>query len=188
MAKIDTSKIDGFGDMTAEQKLSAILGLDVPDEVDMSLYVTKETADKYASEAAGLKKQLRAKMSDEEAAKLQAENERAELQQKYDALLRESTVAKYKSRYLAQGYDEKLAEDTAEALANGDAEKVFANGEKFKAEMEKKIRADVLKGTPRPGSANNGGAALSRADISKIKDPVERQRAIAENLNLYEKE
>lgn len=35
--------------------------------------------------------------------------------------------------------------------------------------------------------ANNGGTTLTKADIMKIKDAGERQRAIAENINLFKK-
>lgn len=188
MAKIDTSNIEGFENMTAEEKLNALLGMDVPDRVDMSQFVPKSIADKYASEAADMKKQLRSKMSDDEAAKAQADADRHELEEKYNALLKKTTVAEYKAKYIAQGYDEKMAEETANALVDGDVERVFANGEKFKAELEKRIKADVLKGTPRPGVSDNGSELLTRTQIMQIKDPVERQNAIAENMNLFGKE
>ena len=52
MANIDVTTIQGFDGMTAEQKVEALLKLDIPERIDMSKYVSKETADKYASEAA----------------------------------------------------------------------------------------------------------------------------------------
>lgn len=51
MPKIDTSKIEGFADMTAEQKLAALESYDIP-EPDYSGYVKKDVYDKAASEAA----------------------------------------------------------------------------------------------------------------------------------------
>ena len=65
MPTIDTSSIDGFDTMTPEEKVAALLEMDVPERVDMSLFVAKETADKYATEAANLKKQLKSKMSED---------------------------------------------------------------------------------------------------------------------------
>lgn len=181
--KIDTSTIQGFDGMTAEQKLAAVLGMDMP-EPDMTGWVKKDVFDAKASEAANLSKQLKAKMTDEEAAKAAEAASRQELEDKYNELLKRTTISDYKAKYLAMGYDEKLAADTAQAMADGNIEKVFANGEKFKAEMEKRIRADVLKETPRPG-ADNGGKAMTIEDISKIRDAAERQAAIAKNLSLY---
>ena len=58
--KIDFSSIEGYENMTAEEKLAALEAMDIP-EPDYSGWVKKDVADKYASEAAGYKKQLREK-------------------------------------------------------------------------------------------------------------------------------
>ena len=52
MPTIDTSTIEGFEGMSAEQKVEALLKAEIPEKVDLSLYVSKDTADKYATEAA----------------------------------------------------------------------------------------------------------------------------------------
>ena len=181
--KIDTSTIQGFDGMTAEQKLAAVLGMDMP-EPDMTGWVKKDVFDAKASEAANLSKQLKARMTDEEAAKAADDAEKAELRRKVEELTRRETISDYKAKFLAIGYDEKIAADTAKAFVAGDMDKVFANTEKFKTELEKKIRADILKETPRPG-ADNGGKAMTIEDIAKIRDASERQAAIAQNLELY---
>lgn len=181
--KIDPSTISGFDGMTAEQKLAAVLGMDIP-EPDMSGWVKKETFDAKATEAANLSKQLRSRMSEEEATKAAEAAKMQELEEKYNALLRDSKRADYKARYMAQGYDEKLAEETADALLDGNMEKVFANGEKHRIALEKKIKADVLRDTPKP-QTETGGKPKTLQEISEIKDHAERQAAIAENLELY---
>lgn len=187
MAKFDTSTIQGYETMDAEQRLAAILAADIPDKVDLTQYVSKTTADKYATEAADLKKQLRAKQTDEEAAKSKAEADQKELLDKYNELLRKTTVSEHTAKFLALGFDERLAAETAEAIVDGNIDKFFTNTEKYKADLEKKIKADLLRGTPRP----EDGAApkpMTRDEISKIKDPTQRQAAIAANMNLYRKE
>ena len=181
--KIDPSTIQGFDSMTTDQKLAAVLGIDIP-EPDMTGWVKKDVFDAKATEAANLAKQLRAKMTDEEAAKEVEATKYKELSDKYDALLKQNTIAEYKAKYLAMGYDEKLAADTALAMVEGNIEKVFANAEKYKVELEKKIKSDIIKDTPRPG-ADNGGKSMTVEDISKIRDASERQAAIAKNLELY---
>ena len=181
--KIDTSTIQGFDGMTAEQKLAAVLGMDMP-EPDMTGWVKKDVFDAKASEASNLSKQLKARMTEEEAKKAEEAAARQELEDKYNELLKRTTISDYTAKYLSMGYDEKLAADTAKALVSGDMDKVFANAEKFKAELEKKIRADILKETPRPG-ADNGGKSMTIEDISKIRDATERQAAIAKNISLY---
>ena len=89
MAKIDVSKIEGYAEMSAEDKLKALEAFDIPDP-DYSGYVDKKLFDKTASELAEKKKELRDKLSEDEAAKLKEKEERDELEEKYNKLLRES--------------------------------------------------------------------------------------------------
>lgn len=151
MANIDVTTIQGFEGMTAEQKVEALLKVEIPERIDMSRYVSKETADKYASEAAEYKKQLKGKMSAEEAAKAEQDKVVQDLTEKYNELLKNSTIANHTAKYLTMpGYDEKLARETAEALFNGDMDKVFENQQKANAAYEKKMKAEAMKGMRSP--------------------------------------
>ena len=155
MANIDVTTIQGFDGMTAEQKVEALLKLDIPERIDMSKYVSKETADKYASEAAEYKKQLKGKMSAEEAAKAEQDKVMKEMQDKYNDLLKQSTIANHTAKYLAMpGYDEKLARETAEALFDGNMDKVFENQQKANEAYEKKLKADAMKGMKGPAKGD----------------------------------
>lgn len=164
MPKIDTTTINGFDAMTDTEKLAALLDLDVPERVDLSNFVSKSQFDKTASDLAEAKRAAKSKMTEDEIARAEAERVHRETQEKYEALLKKSTIAEYAAKYLAQGYDEKLAQETAEALYNGETDKVFENGEKFKAAIEQKTKSEVLKNTPRPGGAGAGGEEKT-ADI-----------------------
>lgn len=155
--KISTDSIQGFAEMSDADKVTALLGLDVPDPVDMSQFVDKKTFDAKASEAADLSKRLKAKMSEEEQNAAERDAKWAEMEAKLKALELEKTISTYKASYLAMnGYDEKLAEDTAKALAEGDMAKVFANQQKANAAYEKKLRADLVKQDPKPDGAGSG--------------------------------
>ena len=147
--KIDVSKIAGYSEMSAEEKLKALEEYDVPDP-DYSGYVKKEEYDKTASELSKKKKELEAKMSADELAQKKAQEAQDELQKKYDKLLHDSTVAKNKAELVALGYEEKLADETAEAMANGDIAAVIKNQKKHLDSFEKKVRAEALKDTPKP--------------------------------------
>ena len=148
MAKVDITKIEGYEGMTPEEKIKALEAYEIEDvQPDYSGYVKKDVFDKTASELAGVKKQLKEKMTDDEAAK---QKEREELQSKYEKLLHDSEVSKNKAKLLALGYEEKLADDTAEAMVTGDLEKVMANQKKHLEAVEKKVRAEALKDTPKP--------------------------------------
>lgn len=178
--KIDTSTIDGYADMTLEQKLAAIEALEVPEPVDLTGYVKKDALDKAAKEAAEYKRQLKEKMTVEETTAAEQQAKWDELQGNYNALLKKSTVAEHTAKFLALGYEEKLARETAEALFDGDMNKVFSNQQAFKAAMEKAIKADVLKHTPGPDGAG-GGSEPEKSEAAKIAERIGSDRAAAMN-------
>lgn len=153
MATIDVSKIEGFDGMTAEQKVEALLGLEVPDKVDLSGYVKKDVFDRTSSELAEAKKTIKSKMTDDEA----QQEKWAEMENKIKQLEQEKTESQYKARFLSMpGYDETLAEETAKAMASGDMAKVFEHLQKANAAYEKKLRADIMQNNPRPGGTGGG--------------------------------
>lgn len=148
--------IENYDSMTAEEKVAA-LEANFP---DVAKY--KAAADKAASEAADYKKQLRERMSEEEAKAAAAAEEKAALQARAEKAEQALAVNGYAKSYLAMGYDEKLAQSTAEALAKGDMATVFANQKAYAESREKALKAEWLKGTPRPD-----GGADTKIDYSK---------------------
>lgn len=155
--KINTDKIQGYAEMTPEEKIKALEAFEVA-EPDYTGYVKKDIFDKTASDLADYKKQLREKMSaDEIKAKEDAEKQ-AKLQSDYDALVRKVALSENKAKLLGLGYEDKLAMETAEAMIDGNLDKVFANQKKHLEAVEKKIREDVLRDTPKPEGGNSSNA------------------------------
>ncbi len=176
--QIDTTAIEGFEDMSAEQKVEALLKVEVPEKVDLAGYVKKELFDKTASELAEAKKAAKAKMTEEEAAAAEREAKWAEMETKLQQLEQEKTISAYKASYLAMpGFDEKLAEDTAKALAVGDMKKVFENQQKANATYEKKLRAEMVKKDPKPDGA--GGEDKEEDSAVEFAKKLGKQRADA---------
>ena len=159
MAKIDTSKIEGYADMTPEQKLAALEGYEYEDNA-AELEKQKNALSKANSEAAEWKRKHNALLSEEEKKKQEDADKLAQMEQELADLRKAKTVSEYKAKFVAQGYDETLAEETAQAYADGDSAKVFANQSKFLEEYVKKVKADALKKTPKPtpGAGSGGGA------------------------------
>lgn len=182
MAKIDVSKIEGYAEMSAEDKLKALEAYDVPDP-DMSGFVSKEQFDKTASELAAKKKELRDKLTDDEAAKQKEQEERESMQKELDALRRESVVSKNKARLVALGYEEALADETAEAMADGKIEKVFANQKKHLEAFEKKVRAEALKNTPKP-TPDGDGKTMTLKTLREMS-PADRLKFSQEHPEEY---
>ena len=159
MAKIDTSLIEGYADMTPEQKLAALEAFEYEDNA-AELEKQKNALSKANSEAAEWKRKHNALLSEEEKKKQEDADKLAQMEQELADLRKGKTISEYKAKFVAQGYDEALAEETAQALADGDSAKVFANQSKFLEEYAKKVKADALKKTPKPtpGAGSGGGA------------------------------
>ncbi len=81
MASIDTSTIEGFDSMTAEEKVTALLGVQIPETVDLTGYVKKDVFDTKAREASTLSKRLREKTVEADTAAGTLSAAQAELQE-----------------------------------------------------------------------------------------------------------
>ena len=158
--------------MTVEDIEKALKDIDLPTDNSAEIDRLKTALSKSNSEAADYKKQLRDKMSAEELKAKEDAEKFEELQSKYEALVRKDSISQNKVKLLALGYDEALANDTAEAMVNGELDKVFANQKKHLEAVEKKIRADVLKDTPKP-EGGNGSDTMTKEKFSKM--PIAEQ-------------
>ena len=183
MAKIDITKIEGYENMTAEEKLKALEEYEVP-EADYTGYVKKDVFDKTASELAAKKKELNEKLSEDEKTRNEEQEKLTDLQTKYEALLKESEVSKFKAKLIGLGYEEKLAEETAQAMADGDTAKVFDNQKKHLDSVEKKIKADVLKSTPSPKEGGKGDEGMTLDKLRELS-PTEREAWARSNPEDY---
>jgi hypothetical protein len=182
MAKINTSAIEGYENMTAEEKLAALEAMDLPDP-DYTGFVKKDLLDKATSEAANYKKQLREKMTEDEAKAAKDAEEREAIMTELEQLRAEKVVDQHTAKFLGLGYDEKLARETAKAMAAGDTELVFKNHAKFIADREKALKAEILKSTPTP-PAGDGAEKKTRDDVKKMS-LVEKQQFARENPEMF---
>ena len=151
MAKIDTSSIQGYADMTAEEKLAALEAFDIPDNTaDVERY--KNAASKANSEAAEYKRQLKEANKNSEKAVEASNSELEAIKTQLAALQREKSISEHKASFIAQGYDESLALESATALMDGDSAKLFANMAKFMQAHDKAMTAKGIGELKRPGS------------------------------------
>ena len=178
MAKIDISKIEGYETMTVEEKLAALEALELPDVDKM-----KSALDKATSEAAGFKKQLRERMTEDEAAKAKAAEEREAILAELEALRAKDAISEYTTQFMSIGYDGKLAKSTAEALHKGDMAAMFKNHALFVAEREKTMKAELLKSTPTP-PAGNGEKAPTKEEFQKLS-LLEKAKFATEHPEIY---
>lgn len=169
--------------MTFGEVESALEKVTIPEDKSAEIERLKNALSKSNSEAADYKKQLRERMTEDEQKKQKEKEEREELQNKYDKLLRESVIAKNKAKLVALGYEETLADETAEAMADGDSDKVFANQQKHLASFEKKVRAEALKDTPKP--TPDGDSKTMTLEKFRKLSPTERHKFYTEHPEEY---
>lgn len=178
MAKIDVSKIEGYAEMSAEEKLKVLESFEYDDGAsEIERY--KSATSKANSEAAEWKKKHNALLSEDEKAKQEQADYIAQLKKQNEDLLKERDVAKYKTELLAMGYSDETATETANALFNGDISKVLKNQAKFVEEQKKAVIAEGVKNTPVPPAGNEGGKTLTKEEFSKM--------SLTEQMEVYEK-
>lgn len=170
-------------DMSAEDILKALEDVELPADNSAEIDRLKNALSKSNSEAADYKKQLRDRMSAEELKAKEDAEKWEEMEKNYNALVKEKAISTNKAKLLALGYDESLADETAEAMANGEQDKVFANQKKHLDNVEKKIRSEILKKTPKP----DGGNSSDEMTKEKLRGmtPQERYKYSVEHPEEY---
>ena len=150
---------DAYKDgMTLEEIEAALAEVELPEDLSTEVERLKTANSKLSSENADWKRKHREALSEEERKAQETADLLKQLQDRNAELERESGLAKHKAKFLGMGYEESLASDAAAAMVDGDMEKLFAYQQKHQEAFEKKIRADALKGTPKPVPDKNDGA------------------------------
>lgn len=187
--KIDFTKIENWDNLSAEDKLKALESFEYEDYAEENSKL-KGSFDKTSSELADLKKKYNSKLSEEEIKEQERKQQEEELNRKYNELLHERNVANYTIQFKNAGYDDKLSSKLADLfskyeLDSEDVKVFFDEIKTFNDNKQKEIQAELVKNAPRPNSFGSNGKTISKEDIMKINDPIERQEKIAENIELF---
>ena len=169
--------------ITVEEIEAALADVEVPADQSAELERLKNANTKLSSENAEWKRKHREALSEEERKAQETADRMKQLEEQNAALLRESGVAKHKAKFLGMGYEEALASEAAVAMVDGDMEKLFTYQQKHQDALEKKIRADVLKGTPKP-VPDKGEGVMTLEKLRKMS-PAERYEFSQKNPDEY---
>ena len=181
--KIDLSTLAGYRpEMTADEKLALVEAHEIP-EPDHAGFIKKDAFDRTASEAADWKRKYNSKLTEDEKKEAEHAAKEAEREAELQTLRKENAVTKHKSELMALGYDEKLATDTANALADGDMAKVFANQKVYIENVRKSERAAVLAGSEEPPAGQNKAPKGRDALIAQYNE-AEKKGDVAAMLRL----
>lgn len=190
--KIDTSKIDGFADMSPEEQVEALTNYEIADnsaEVEKHykdlISKANSEAKKYKDAMRASEEKLKSQMSEDERTKAEESERIKAIEEENARLKRDMNISKKTAFYLNLGFDGELAKETAEAFVDGDFDTVEANHLKAHEAFEKDIRADVVRNTPHPQNNTAGAGGITRQQIMAIKDTEQRQKLIAEHIELF---
>lgn len=188
MAKFDTASIEGYENMTAEEKVAALEAFEYDDNASR-LDQMKASFDRASKEAADWKKKHNQLLSEDERKEQERNDAMKNLQEELASLRREKAQSSYKAGALGLGMDEAQAGAIAKAISDGvesgSFDGLFKALQKFIAAHDHQKEVEFLKGTPKPEDGG-GSAGMTLDEIMKIEDPVERQKKIAENMNLFQ--
>ena len=148
---MDTTKIEGYETMTAEEKVAALEAY----EFDTSGYVSKAKLDKATADAAEWKRKYNSTLSEAEQQKNAAEEARKAAETRLAELERKDKIATAKDKYIASGFAVDLALATAEAFVDGNMDVVLANISKHAENVATTARDKALKETPTPPASGN---------------------------------
>lgn len=149
--KLDSAKIVGFDEMTAEEKVAALLDYEIetpPVNDDEEKRKLKTALSKANSECAEWKKQLREKQTEQERAEAERKEREQAVEEELRMLRRDKTVAGYVNSCLALGYDKELAQRAATAMADNDAAEIMACQQEFLAVKQKEMEMTALNKQP----------------------------------------
>ena len=125
----------------------------------------KRERDKLTSENANLKRQLRSRMSEEEAREADRKAEMEARDAELEALRRDKTLSNLRASFIGRGFDENMAQKAAEAFADSDAETLFDVMARRDLSWEKNMRAKILAETPKPPASDPNSE-----EFKKIKE------------------
>ena len=118
-----------------------------------------------------------------------AEAERDKVQKELDELKAKNAIAEMtnEARKMCTEHNINVGDDLLSVLVNQDADKtkeaVDAFVKMFESEVEKAVKEKLKGNGPKRGGSNKG---VTRESILNITDPMERQRMIAENMDLFQ--
>lgn len=157
------------------------------DSKDAEIERLKASLAKANSEAGNFRKQLRERQTAEEAAAADRAEKDAQREELLNTLLREKTEGHYTRRLMALGLAEEDALKMAKGLPSEIQDSFFDGLVKYKTDLEKSIRAEIVKGTPKLGTAGVSAMASVTKEAFEKMGYLERVKLHNTDPELYEK-
>lgn len=138
-----------------------------------------------SAEAAKYKRDLQARMSEQEKAETATKELIEQLKADNEAMKRSQTVAERTASYIGLGFDAALAKRAAEANFDGKHDDFVDCLTKFIEAHDKAKDEERLRGTPRPGNGGTGQASVTKEQFERM-GYRERAKLYDEQPELYQ--
>ena len=131
--KLDTSRINGWDDLSAEDKVKALLEqeIEVEQTETADAIKLKNALNKACEEAASYKKALREKQSEAERAEADRAEQYKALQDELASYRNKERISSYKAQLMAAGIDPDTADLMAKSLPEGVSDEYFQATKSF---------------------------------------------------------
>lgn len=149
MARIDTTKIEGYEEMSAEDKLKALTEYEFDIPANPEVEKLKETLSKANAEAADWKRQFREKQTEAERAEAERAEQEKAIREELESLRKEKETSSLVAQFMATGYDKDMATRAAEAMAEGRTADVISIQTEFLTNKQKELEAAALNKQPK---------------------------------------
>lgn len=163
MALIDTSKIEGYSAMTAEEKLKALESFEIEDNsAELERY--KNMYLKASSEAAENKRKYKELLTEDERKKLEREQSFNDMKTELESLKKQNSINECKAELLGLGYSDEQASNASKALIENDLTSFYKIQSDFNKSQKSAIEKELMGRTPTTPS----GTSNTESDYKKL--------------------
>ena len=171
--------------MTLEEIENALNGKNLAD-LSAGQYVSVGKYNAVVSERDGFKTKYTDTLTDVQ----KAEQERIDRENHYKEIEKQNLIYRYTDKLSSTIKDKATLTEVATLMAEGKFDDAIDKQNAYlasaTAEMEKQIKDELMKQNPSSKAQTNNATYKTKEEIMAIKDTDARQKAIYENLNLYE--
>jgi len=148
--RIDTSKIEGYDAMSADEKLAALTNYEFPEQEENNSEIEKLkiALSKANSQASEWKKQFRETQTEQERQAAELADAQKQMQEQLDAYKAKERVSSYANKLMAAGVDADTATTMANSLPEGVTDEYFAAYKSFIEAKIKEVESAALSRQP----------------------------------------
>lgn len=128
----------------------------------------KNAQSNASADASKYKKELAARMTEQEKAAAETKEFIERLQAENEALKRSQALAENEAGFISAGFEGETAKKAAEAFFDKDFKAFMATLTDFITAHDKALNADAIRNTPKPGTGNTGAPSMTQEQFDNL--------------------